>query len=719
MIIKKIISLTAALRDTMILGGLLCIIGIGNVIWLLMDQRPPAWDQSTHFLLGMDYLRALSPLDIGKLLTTSNFYPPVYHISLVPLILITRSVDGAVLTNLLYLGIAVFAVYGIGSVLFKPSVGLLSAVLFSLFPFVHLMTRECMIDLALTSWVCLSFYFLIRSRYFASREFTVAFAVSAAVGMLTKWNFILYIGIPFILTWWWARPYNKRKAYMAAGAIALLASPWYLVNGVHILQKGIRYIAIGGIEGDPGISTLSSLLWYPGALGEQVFQPVALIGMFAFCILCIKYQKEKWVLLTWIIVPLVVHTFISNKDIRYTLPLLPAFALVLSLWLLRDGQKKKIKKIWITSVIVLLSFQSIHASFGIPSFLKRVSFPILGRSQVLLGQQVYQKNDWKHKEIFDTLSIVHGSSEKKVRVIVVSNHPYLHAATLRCFVRIHELPFIVKGYKRRLGEFSPFIIYKTGDRGPGFTLGRINKAAADIEDPSSTFHQMFGLYASIPLPDGSEARLYRLNVKPVSVPLFNEIELKLDTIRYRDFTATGCLLKVMGDHTEEIQKGIFRRIHLSSDMLVYKGIALHDLSLNFEHVQVDVPTLIEKGEFFFLDLDRVELSMRLRAESIKKYLEKKAPWLDDVSISMQEDMIKFRGKAYSIPLSFYVQLGIDPSADILWTAVRAVKIMYIPIPSFLYASLTNRTFSLQPGDAIQFHLDLKQIVITEGSVIIQ
>ncbi|MFH1379012.1 MAG: glycosyltransferase family 39 protein [bacterium] len=707
-------------RNYFILIGLFIVLLIINVVWIKLDLRPPAWDQSTHFLLGYEYLHAFREFNIWKILTVSNFYPPLYHISLVPFIATAPSVDSAVMVNFVYLAIALGSLYALGSLIFNENVGLLAAVLLGLFPFIQVMTRECMIDLALTAWVCLSMLLLIRSRYFMSSKYSFFFTCAAAAGMLTKWNFIFYISIPLLVCMYRARPDHKRKAWLSILGIAILSSPWYLVNAAQIIRKGMRYVAIGGVEGDPRIFTMSSLLWYPLSLGEQIFIPAMLIFLWAFILLIMKPQKGKWLLLLWTCVPAGIHTLMSNKDIRYTLPVLPAVALIIAVWLLRDGQKPYAKKLWITSFLVILSLETIHASFAVPGCIPRTSFFVLHKNQVMFNPQPYQSDTWKHKEICDQLTAEISEDEQRpVNVTVVANHPYVHGASLRTYARIHQLPLVFNGYTKRLGEFTDFIIFKTGNRGPAFTLGKINQAAEAIGDPRSQVNRNFKLFSSIPLPDGSYAALYKRSVTPYAGPLATQMELHFNSIKYKKFEAAQVNLYIESDSLESAQKGDFKRLHLSSNSLQYKGLLLHDLAVNFDHITIDLPVLLEQKEVFFLNVDNIELSVRLKEESLISYIQQKCRCLKNLTIRMNEDKIVCRARGYGIPISFVLRSGIDARREYLWTELSKLKIMHIPIPSIVYAALINREFSLMPGHELPFRLGLKQIVITEGSVIIQ
>ena len=63
----------------------------GNVIWMLLDVRPPSYDQGLHLFRTFNYWEAITSGSENwwqEVLNVEPFYPPLYHLSLIPLSLI-------------------------------------------------------------------------------------------------------------------------------------------------------------------------------------------------------------------------------------------------------------------------------------------------------------------------------------------------------------------------------------------------------------------------------------------------------------------------------------------------------------------------------------------------------------------------------------------------------------------------------------------------------
>ena len=133
-----------------------------NQIWVLLDTRPPSWDQGAHLRIAFGYWSALisgSDRLWLDLLSVESFYPPFYHLSLLPAFAwLGFSTDNAVVPNSIFLAVLILSTYGIGNRLFSRKTGLLAAFLISCYPFLAYSSRQCMIGTALTAAVTFSYY---------------------------------------------------------------------------------------------------------------------------------------------------------------------------------------------------------------------------------------------------------------------------------------------------------------------------------------------------------------------------------------------------------------------------------------------------------------------------------------------------------------------------------------------------------------------------------
>ena len=143
----------------------------GNLIWILLDIRPPSYDQGLHLFRTFNYWEAMSSGSEDwwqDMLNVEPFYPPFYHLSLIPLSLIFGfTLDTGVIGNSFYMVILVLSVYGIGKILYTRNAGLIAAFLVSCYPIIVSMSREYIISVMLTAMTAfLAYYFFLKSENF-------------------------------------------------------------------------------------------------------------------------------------------------------------------------------------------------------------------------------------------------------------------------------------------------------------------------------------------------------------------------------------------------------------------------------------------------------------------------------------------------------------------------------------------------------------------------
>jgi 4-amino-4-deoxy-L-arabinose transferase-like glycosyltransferase len=138
------------------LAGFVACYGIANSIWLLNDGSSPSFDKAAHAGFALKFLRLFEEparLSLTKLLSVTQYWPPLFHVASVPFTLtLGFSVGSVAATNLLFLVIGATAIYRIGRRLFDRWVGAGAAVLTLLYPAVIGLSREVLVDFSLPTW---------------------------------------------------------------------------------------------------------------------------------------------------------------------------------------------------------------------------------------------------------------------------------------------------------------------------------------------------------------------------------------------------------------------------------------------------------------------------------------------------------------------------------------------------------------------------------------
>lgn len=178
-----------------------------NLVYLSFYGRPPHYDQAYQVTLSLDMADALSerPLPgLDRILDVSGFYPPLLYLYTAPWYgLVGRSLYVARASQLGFLLILLFSVYGLGRRLGGPRVGLLAAALVGLYPIVFGTSRYYTNDFPLTAMTALALERLLACDGFRRLGPSLHFGLACAAGMLVKWTFVCFLApaVVYALLW--------------------------------------------------------------------------------------------------------------------------------------------------------------------------------------------------------------------------------------------------------------------------------------------------------------------------------------------------------------------------------------------------------------------------------------------------------------------------------------------------------------------------------------
>jgi hypothetical protein len=340
-------ALTRRLPAPVLLGALVALVAALNVWWRTLETRPPHWDMGHHLGNSLVYLHGFSLAHPLRFLDAYLFYPPlVYWVTdIFYAVLGNESIWVAVLSNIVWLAVLVFATYGVGKRLWNPRVGWLSVVFVVTAPMIVSSAKDYMLDVPLTAIAALALYLLIRAEGFASRRHSLLFGVVCGCGLLVKWTLPLVVALPVLhataSALAEARLHRRFDRLLNVAGAALLtlavAGIWYVHNLIQILSSLTYYSGPEGIaRGNPPVASLGSALWYVwNLLNTQLY-----LVPFVFLLAGAAFSFRKRELAARNIYPILMlvgtyaaFSLLRHKDPRYTLPMLPALAIVATSWL--------------------------------------------------------------------------------------------------------------------------------------------------------------------------------------------------------------------------------------------------------------------------------------------------------------------------------------------------------------------------------------------------
>lgn len=427
---------------------------VNNFIILVRDTVPVSDEIAGHFYKS---LQVYSWGLVDKLFITEFDYPPLFYWSSLPLYwLFGKDQDVAAMTNVLYIFILIFSVYGIGKELRGPAAGLLSSFIVSTFIAIYGFSRIYMLEFAMTAMAAMCIYFLIKSRGFEVRLYSVLFGFACGLGLLVKFSLPVYImgpvvyyvfkGLSFRHMGNSARQLFEQKGInilMAFVILATICSPWYAIN-LKEMSNRTKYFS-GTYRGylaeeteaplaeeektvhrAKSRLTFANLSYYISVLyGYQ-------IGYFYFGLFLVGFlyhlffNRERPIgLLLWFLIPIIlftcVHVLSTLKEPRFIMPYLSSVGIMIALAV--SALKWNRVKVAVSVMICIVGLHQFFShSYGNHPFFGSILLSKLvlddTHQRPMEGMMKSEKDQWKSKEI--TRSILESFEEKSNCTVMIA-----------------------------------------------------------------------------------------------------------------------------------------------------------------------------------------------------------------------------------------------------------------------------------------------------------
>jgi 4-amino-4-deoxy-L-arabinose transferase-like glycosyltransferase len=751
----------------------------GNLVWILLDIRPPSYDQAGHILKTFNYWEAMSsgsPDWWQDMLNVEPFYPPFYHLSLIPLAWIFGfSLDIGVIGNSFYMVIMALSIYGIGKVLYTRNAGLIAAFLVSCYPIIVSMSREYIIGVMLTAMTTLAYYLFLKSENFENKKYSILFSFVYAAGLMVKWTFFIYT-LPAVLAglWggkigfkdrivqvtyyfgmiaallivpslilivgeqrWlpltleflliWALFKNFPKASLSTQKVinlislacisVLICFPWYAHNLINILI-GMSKFAFPGyaLKFD---ASFGFPIWgyYIVVIKSQMGWPLLVIFATSFIFYIFKKDRFNWTLFGWLIFPLIVFTYIDNKGLRYTMPALPAAALITAVVL------TQVKNIFLRKTLYSITGAAAFVTIIYTGFIPTPAFlPYLGKSNLPITQL------WSINQILDDI-IEEAKPEKGeyLTVRTLANYAYFQRGAFRDFVAFRELPIVMKGVKRNVGEMTDFFITRSGDFSRQ-SANAINARNLLLKDPALT--KSFKLFRSYPLPDGNKGLIYKFDMEPANdllgVTNLEQIEKQLK-VAFADYPIYGVKNGVNmtvditpTDNPQDIYLGRYKSIRIKADSAICNQVLIENFELLFENVQVNIYDLLLNGRFILFDLKKLTPRGTIHFDDLEKLAAKSMKRKGTIKISGSKNSLTIHAK-YSLPQGRVVEGEtkiniLFSSGEKIEPAFEYLRLGPLDIPILFIRRITNAKMMLTPTPGWPLTTNIKSLKISSRKI---
>lgn len=609
-----------------LLAALFAFLVTVTLVWVSIDRRPPMWDHANHLerALTCNAILADPGRDrVREIMAMSSFYPPVVPCVAGALYLVfppTPLTSQAVMLG--FLGVGLLASFVLGRTLFDSATGFLAALIFGTAPFVVFSTTNFQLDLPLAAMVVLAILGLVKSQGFSSWRWSWASGLILAAGLLTKPPFAVYV-LPalFLIALVAFRGGDRARRFANLAVVllltAVLALPWYGPRlfglPMQVLNRSFKQAAESGY---PEALSAFSLTFYPLAFLPQ-FGLLAGV-LFLWGIWALRNDRQaRGVLLASCLIPFGIFLFLQNKNLRYTLPILPIAALVAAGGLRAVRPPWRLVLVWACVVLSLL--QVGIAAFGVPPLPARTPFNL----PLVMGLPP-STLPWPHDRILSL--IVKESGGRPATVSVVPNDNFFSVSNFRYYAVRDRLPLT---FTRAWDEYPvaiDFVLLKTGDQGPDFSVAKANRIMARLQKGDPTFEKIFPIIGEFPLPDESLAFVRKRSVTAVEGVPPGVLARRFET-GARRFLARFARdvegLEVRLDYApDELLRGGIDRIYIAARKATVgefstkrPPLAVRGIRLTLEGLRVNPHRLAATGEIEPLELGRLRIQQLVVTEA--------------------------------------------------------------------------------------------------------
>ncbi len=675
---------TRSAREWAIVGGVYLALVLIAAVWLAVDRTPPEWDHANHLERVVHCAEDMARGDVRTIIERSSFYPPVVPCTAALVYRLAPSDAAAAQSVILaFLGLGMAAVYLLGRRVAGGTEGVVAAVVFGCAPFVVFSALRFQLDLPLAAMVAVALLVIFLTEGFTRVGWSLVAGIVFAVGMLTKPPFAAYVLVPVLLAV--ASSYRRRRAagYAALAILvgAALSVPWYGPRLFGLLpQIANRSFKQAAESGHPDPLTATALLLYPTWLAPQ-------LGVLALLLLLvgivIAAMRRQWIVLAALLAPFLLFELLQNKNLRYTLPLMPVAAVLAGMAFgLLKGRARSVGAI----VLGLACALQVSATvLAVPSGWK---LPGLGVPFVL--ESPPRTASWRQREILALIS--KDSRGEPVTVSVVPNDNFFSVSNFRYYGTRDRLPLQFT----RAWDGEPigieYMILKTGDVGPSWTAEKPRRIAERLQTDGA-LARVFPVIGEFQLPDNSTAtvRARRLTEDvPATAAAFAR-EVQAAVRRALADVATDVQgLEINLNHDDTILRGHIGRVEIRAAAarvgeLKRPGsplLRVGDIQFVFEDVLVNPFSVHANGRLSPLDARRASLErVTIREDDLRAFL-KEQKGFKTASVTFEQGALAF---VISLPgPDVAARVRALPATDRPFALVADhVTVGGIPVPAML------------------------------------
>jgi hypothetical protein len=490
----------------------------------MLDCRPSGWDQSGHLTASVEYARAMAagPVAFAKTLRRApSWYPPFYHLVLATVFAVFGVFSWApAAVNCLFAGVLLYATWELGKKVYPDDnvVAFTGTALTATSPLLAYVSHEALLDYALVALVALAVLAASRESPFTCPSAAASAGAAVATALLVKPTAALFLTVPLLAAVAraavWKEAAGRRCLIVFLACAGLPPLAWYSLHMQDLNHLFRTNLADAAREGDPALFTWESAAYYLRGLYRIYFAPILVFALLPGVLRALRRWQETRYLWAWIVPAWLALTFlVANKDYRYPLPVLPGVALLGAgglLWLPRG--RLRVGAAALALGLASLYYASLYGPSAGPAW-RLTQRGLLAHPSVVFhipADAFPRCEDWKQDEIVGVLAgALHQRPRPHVAVGVTASLHELSPSGIRYRLVLSRLRAdvvdfaYIEDWYEVLGRVD-FLIAKTGHQG----LEHVTRSSQAINAYVESRPDVFKIILTVPLPDGSEGRLY-------------------------------------------------------------------------------------------------------------------------------------------------------------------------------------------------------------------
>lgn len=296
---------------------------------------------------------------------TLGFHPPFF-----PLVeslffaIFGISIPIAKLAVVFFVLIGTIFWYRLMKLIYDKVIAFFSTIFLFASPLITLWSREIMLEIPALTMVIISIYFFYLYIELGRPKYAYLLTGSIILAILTKQTTVFII--PLFISYIFITKNVKRvlnKETLISGIFFVVCISLTIAMTFLMGRNALTHVTLS-MDKLYGFSKLSSenLLFYVKQLAEALSPPILILSCIAIMFFLIKKRNNAILLfIIWIIIDYLMITFISVKEPRYLIFLIPPFSLLATLWLFE--LKIRIKNVSLALIITLILsiFQTVKA----------------------------------------------------------------------------------------------------------------------------------------------------------------------------------------------------------------------------------------------------------------------------------------------------------------------------------------------------------------------